>query len=123
MALRRHVGPVAAEVPKQARPRSGQQEEVEQAVVVVVDELRGARRRGCRRCRRRREAAAAVAQREHAGAVRLREEEIGVAVLVDVAERRHRRGPRSSAQPDVGGDIAERAVAEVAEEQGGAVGG
>ena len=51
-----------------------------------------------------------------------REEDVGVAVLVQIAERRHRRRPIER-EPDVGGDVAKRAVAEVPEEQGRRRGG
>ena len=104
-------------------PSGVSRQQVEQAVVVVVDELRAPSRRAV--------AAGAVDDAKPPAAVaRARaapapsdaaEEEVGEAVLVDVAGRQRACSRPRAGSPASRGDVAERAVAQVAEERGRAV--
>ena len=110
------VNPRVADISKQPRPAVGQREQIDDAVVVVVEELRGKCAGRIRRRLGHGEAACAGTDRKGARGVGAAEEKVGDAVLVDVG-RRHRRERRRGWQPDIAGDVAEGAVAQVAQER------
>ena len=113
---RGHIGPVAPDISKQARASGRQQQEVEQAIVVVVEKLRGAGvgrlRRGGRVVKRPR----LSLKRHHADAGPARKEEVRIAVLVDIPNRRHRGHALIERQADARGHVAKCTVAEIPEE-------